>query len=330
MDITSFLHLSYTPDLTEGGIAHALRSLPYSFPRAGGSTYDRLRRAVAETAVEIVFRRYLSGQKIPFEVKAGLPFTGHDRYDVILGGRRCEIKSSLISERDQMSQLRCHPELVLKAPALVESDQHAAEGHSPRDLYLFAFLLGEARASRDELHHVIADKQPHYLIHVMPETWNRPKKWNPLGKLVLKSESEETLNIEIGGQDEAGAMCSCTVELPPRRRLEISTGFFSLSYVHTRSEFPKRIGVHSPVRRETYLIDAPDWGNIWVYGTDILLAGFITREEFRRRATFLPAGSHDFGNKKTQVKSLAVPVSDLRPLSELFERVKISSGVKTA
>jgi len=282
---------------------------------------------VAETAAEIAFRRYLSEQNIPFEVKAALPFTGHDRYDVMLGGRRCEIKSFLISDREQISRIQRAPEFVLKAPALVASDQHAREGASPRDLYLFAFLPGGVTASRNELQKVIEDNQPHYLIHVMPETWNRPSQWNPLGTLVLKSEAEEAQIIEIGGQEEGGAMRSVTVELPPRRRLEVPAGFFSLAYVHTKSRTPARIGVYSPVRRETYLIEDRDWGNIWVYGIDILLAGYITREEFRRRASFLPTGSRVFQYRQTQVKNLAVPVSDLRPLAELFEHVKLSAAV---
>src|SRR5215211_6910344 len=120
-------------------------------------------------------------------------------------------------------------------------------------------------------------------------------------------------------------MRSLNVELLPRTRVEVQNRFFSLSYVHTKSSCPARIGIYSPIRRETYLIGAPDWGNIWVYGKDVLLAGYITREEFSRRASFIPTGSRVFQYDHTQVKNLAVPVSELRPLSELFERVKMSS-----
>jgi hypothetical protein len=323
---SDILHLRYTRDLTEGGIAYALRSLPYSFQRVGSSIYDRLRRAVAGAAVQLAFRRYLSEQDIPFEVKGALPFTEHERYDVMLGGRRCEIKSFLISQHEQISHLQRDPELVLNVPALVASDQHAAEGHSPRDLYLFAFPMGGVTAAREDLQKVIEAKQPHYLIHVMPERWNRPSKWNPLGTLVMKSEAEETQTVEIGGQEEGREMRSCSLELPPRTRLEIQNGFFSLSYVYTKSDSPARIGIHSPIRRETYLIGAQDWGNLWVYGMDVLLAGYITREEFSRRASFIPTGSHVFQYNQTQVKNLAVPVSDLRPLSELFERGSLRSA----
>jgi hypothetical protein len=323
---SDLIHLPYTRDLTEGGIAYALRSLPYIYNRMGGSSYDPLRRVIASAAVQLAFRRYLSEQNIPFEVKGAAPFTEHDRYDVSLGGRRCDIQPFLISHHNQISEMQRNPQVLLKAPALVASDQHAGDIHSQFDLYLFAFLSGLITTSANELQKVIEAKQPHYLVHVMPDAWNRPMKWNPLGTLVLKSESEETQTLEIGGQDEGREMWSCRVELPPRTRVEIQNRFFSLSYVHSKSKLDARIGIRSPAYKETYLIDAQDWGNIWVYGMDILLAGYITRDDFSRRASFIQTGSRVFQYDATHVKNLAVPVSDLKPLSELFERIKTQNA----
>ena len=142
---------------------------------------------------------------------------------------------------------------------------------------------------------------------------------------MLKSEAEEKITIEIGGQDEGREMRSSTIELPPRTRIQIDDGFFSVAYLHVKSIPAARIGIHSPVRKQTYLIDSVDWSNIWVYGMDVLLAGYITREEFSRRASFIQAGSRVFQYAATHVKNLAVPMSDLKPLSELLQRTKISS-----
>ena len=319
---SDLLHLPYTRDLTEGGIAYALRSLPYTYNRMGGSPYDRLRRTVANVAVELAFRRYLSEQNIPFDVKGAAPFTDPERYDVSLGGRRCDIKSFLISYREQISEMRRNPNVVLKAPALVPSDQNAANMRSENDLYLFAFLSGLVAASQDDMKKVIEADQPHYLIHVMSEAWTRPAAWNPLGALVLKSESAETQIVEIGGQDEGREMRSRLVEIPPRTRIQIEDGFFSLSHVHIKSLTAARMGIHSPIRKETYIIGSMDWSNIWVYGMDILLAGYLTREEFNRRASFIQAGARVFQFNRTYTKNLAVPISDLKPLSDLFERVR--------
>ncbi|HET9906080.1 MAG TPA: hypothetical protein VFQ23_05555, partial [Anaerolineales bacterium] len=166
---------------------------------------------------------------------------------------------------------------------------------------------------------------PHYLVHIMPDSWVRPQTWNPLGELVLKSDSEEAQIVEIGGQDAGREMRSCQVELPPRKRTRVKDEFFSLSYTHMKSMPNARIGIHSPIRRETYVIDRTDWGNIWVYGLEILLTGYLTREAFNRRASHIQAGARVFQYDKTRTKSLAVPVSDLKPLSELVERLKAST-----
>ena len=152
---SDLVHLPYTRDLTEGGIAYALHALPYMYNRAGSSPYDPLRRVVTGATVELAFRRYLSEQNISFDVKGAAPFTEPDRYDVSLGGQRCDIKSFLISHRDQIAEIRRNPQVLLKAPALVASDQHAGDGHSRCDLYLFAFLSGLITASQSDLQKVI-------------------------------------------------------------------------------------------------------------------------------------------------------------------------------
>ena len=322
VSVSDLLHLPYTRDLTEGGIAYAVRSLSYTYNRMGGSSYDRLRRIVAGVAVELAFRRYLSEQNIPFDVLGATPFTDPDHYDVSLGGRRCDIKSFLITHREQIAEMKRDPHIVLNAPALVPSDQNAAEGHSDNDLYLFAFLSGLVASSQEDLQKVTASHQPHYLVHAMPDGWMRPMDWNPLGKLALKSDSEETQIVEIGGQDEGREMRTRVVEIPPHTRVEIEEGFFSVAYIHVQNMPNARIGIRSARRKETHLIGAPDWGNIWVYGMDILLAGYLTRAEFNRYAEPIQAGARVFQYDRTRTKNLAVPVLNLKPISDLFERVR--------
>src|ERR1043165_9256629 len=156
---SDFIHLRYTGDLTEGGIAYAVRSLPYTYNRMGGSPYDRLRRIVAGVAVELAFRRYLSERNIPYDVKGATPFTDPDHYDVALGGRRCDIKSYLITYREQIAEMKRNPQIVLNAPALYPSDQNAAEGHLNNDIYLFAFLSGLIAGSDEKMKKVVEANQ---------------------------------------------------------------------------------------------------------------------------------------------------------------------------
>jgi len=321
INISDFVRLPYTRDLTEGGIAYALRSLPYTHNRIGGSPYDRLRRITAGAAVELAFRRYLAGQNVPFEVKGAMPFTEPERYDVSLGGRRCNIKSFLITYREQITEMKRNPGIVLNAPALVPSDQNAAEGHTDKDIYLFAFLTGLVAASQEDIQKAMVGKQPFHLVHVMPDSWMRPSVWMPLGKLVLKSESAMAQVVEINGQDQEREMRISVLELPPNAKIHIDQNFFTVAYLQSKSLPGARIGIHSSARKATHLINPMDWGNIWIHGMDILLAGWLTRAEFNQRAHQLQEGARVFQYDRTRTKNLYVPVHDLKPISDLLERV---------
>jgi hypothetical protein len=327
---SDLIHLAYTPDLTQGGIAYAVRSLPYTYNRMGGTHFDRLRRIVAGVAVELAFRRYLFEQDIHFDVKGATPFTDPDRYDVSLGGHRCDLKSFLILHRERIAEMRRDPGVVLKAPALVPSDQHASQNHDENELYLFAFLEGHITTSRREIKNAIQAGQPAYLVHTLPEAWVQPQNWAPLGMLALKCESDRPIHVELAGQDEWRGFVTRWVELPPRTRVVIDEPFFTLSSIHVDESFAGRLGIHSPVRDKMHIITSRDWGNIWVYGLEILLAGYLSRQEFGRRAEFVQPGTRVFQYDKTRAKNLAVPVADLRPLRSLLEHVKEWEAEKQA
>ena len=87
-----------------------------------------------------------------------------------------------------------------------------------------------------------------------------------------------------------------------------------------------RLGIRSTAHKSTHLIGANEWGNIWIYGMDILLAGWQTRGEFNQLARPVQEGARVFQYDRTRTKNLAVPVFDLKPLAELFEHVKLWAG----
>lgn len=317
-----FIKLPYTPDLTEGGIAYATRSLSYTYDRMGGSLYSRLRRIVSGVAVELAFRRYLGEQAIPFDVKGATPFSEPDRYDVSLGGHRCDIKTFVMSKRNQITSTRRAPELVLRAPALIPSDQFVSDHYSDQDLYLFAFLFGLTTNSPEDIQKAVDAEQRTYLIHPLRNDWSRPANWAPFGRLALKSECSVPINIEIGGQDADRNFITEKLTLEPLKRVFAVNQYYSLAYVHCESIADARVGLHSASKGEMVLIQPHEWGNIWIYGMDIWLTGYISHDEFRRKASTIFAGSRVFQYSKTQTKNLSVPIADLRSLTELFERVK--------
>ncbi|NOH04783.1 MAG: hypothetical protein HND47_23840 [Chloroflexi bacterium] len=316
---TDLLRLPYTPDLTEGGIEYALRSLAFLQERAGASLADRLRRTVANIAVELAFRRHLSQLNIPYEVRASASFAERERFDVFLDGRRCGIKSFFISDRNQIKAIRENPAILLNAPALVPADVHAADGHAYNDVYVFAFATGVAAASQADLQKAIAKGLPHHLVHVMPKAWRQPSNWNPLGALSLKSESAEELIVEVSGQDADREMKRKGISLPPGVKVKLDESFYSIAALHIRRLPEARIGIRCETNPETHLVSPFDWINLWVYGMDVFFAGYLPYEEFSQRAKTLLPDSQVFQYKHTKTKNLAVRVSDLKPIGRLLE-----------
>ncbi len=319
---TDFITIPYTPDMTHGGIAYACKSLPYTYNRMRSSLFHRLRRIVAGVAVELAFRRHLSQNKIPHDNLGATPFTDPDRYDIAIGGRRCDLKSFLLIHKDQISQIRRSPAQLLEAQALVPVDQAASSQMSSEDLYIFVFVTALLTPNQDTLAKARNANQPVYMIFPLPKVWARPQNWASLGKLALKSDASRQIKIELGGQDYEHHRLSEQINLKPGIRSTAQENFHALHYLHTPDIPDGPIGIHSPTLVETQIVAPLEWGNIWVYGMEIILAGYMRRGEFRKKAMHLPAGSRVFQYPRTSTANWALPIKKLHPLSSLFEHAK--------
>ena len=337
---TDILKLPYTADLTESGIAVATRSLTLSpAPRAGyepsattsapttnkgsdGSLFQRMRRIVGAVAVELAFRRALRDQGVQFDVINALPFSDPERYDVSLGGHRCILKNELVSRRNQISALRTNPAELLLAPAVILEDDLSSADRYGKELLIFTFLLGLTTNSHEDIRKALAANQPIYMLHAMPAAWAQPETWVPNGRLQLKSECRSTLQIELGGLDAGRNFISERVLLNPLERVYAANSYYSLAYLHSDTIPDARVALHYTGKSDLCTILPYEWDNIWVYGLEIWLTGFLQQDEFRRKASSTFSGSQVFQYSKTRMKQLSVPVSELYSLEKLFKLVK--------
>ncbi len=309
------IRLPYTPDLTQAGIAYALRWLAGPLQPQEGAGLGPLRQVTAEKAAELAFRRCLQAQGVAHETQRVTPFTEPERWDVLLGGWRCDLRGAWLNRARLVQRIDKDAGLLLEAAAQAPCEQPAAsEPWAGHDLYLFAFVLGQTSPLQAD--------PPSWLIHRMPAAWSRPAAWASLGRLALKTEHPRPLTVELGGQAQARGFVSETVTLLPGERAWASQTFYSLAYLHVACLPEGRVGVYSPRLRRTCLVPRRGWGDLWLRGGEVILAGWMPRAEFLRRARFLPAGSRVLQDACTPGPSLAVPVAELYPLAELFARAR--------
>lgn len=329
-----FIYLPYTDDLNWAGVAYACRSLHYTYNRmqAGSlnqgrdqkftQAYNRLERIISGKAVELAVRRHLIEVNVPFDNLGDTPFTDPDRYDISLGGRRCDLKSHLVLNPKLIQNIQHQPALLLQASALVPENQAVSRLLNENDVLIFAFVTACLAENYIAAQARQARGLPVYWMHLLPGEWGVVSPWSSLGEIALKSELEPILNIELGGQGQDHRFLSEQVTLPARQRMTAHHDYHTLLYLHIDPYPQGRVGISSARLGQSHLIQAVDWVNVWVYGMQIILVGYITRREFNRQANRLPVGSRVFQYSRTRTPNLAVPISALQPLDDLYRQVR--------
>jgi hypothetical protein len=213
----------------------------------------------------------------------------------------------------------------LQASAITPLDQFVREAETSQDIHLFAFLLALAARSQLDQKKLEATKKPHYYLVALPKNWSQPAIWAPMNPIALKSEADHPLTVELGGLNADRNFFHSKVQLQPRTRTIVKDEFHSLAFIHIQDHPDARLGVHSPrfqQHSQMHIINPADWGNIWIYGMEIWLTGWLSLDEYQQRSVVLPAGQSSFQYSRTRHKNLCVPMDELLPLEKLFEQTR--------
>ena len=316
------IQMDYSPDLTDTGVRETIRALafPARFPHL--DSFDLMRQRVADNIVSLAFRRYLIQQEVPYQTIESASFTEPDQFDISFGGRRCVLFAQMICQRDLVQEVHKNPKQLLQGEVYLPEGGMAA-AYRDVDLYLFVYLTALITHSRDEVDKAQIAEQPLYILHQMPSRWSIPKKWQQLGEMAFKADVSENIWLELHGQDQRQAYHLQNLMLPPRERLTGGSSFYTLGAVHTDQIPSGPVGIFSPALNETYLIAPHQWGNIWVYGLRLYLAGYATQAEFNRLSRRVDGEEVARVNPCARNAAfMSIPVQELKPASDLFVRAR--------
>jgi len=319
---SEFITLPYSPDLTRAGIEYICRSLSHTHNYRRATRFNHLRSGVAQVSVELAFRRYLVKQDIPHRIHEVMPFTQPGHHYVTLGGRRCDLKVHILTSKTKIRRIRRNPEILLDDHAILPNKHSQSEGLTDKDLYIFAFLNALVTPNHHTLKQAIAAHQPIHLFRSFPESWGQPRLWKSMGTITAKSDSSLIHQVVVGGQKGDRAFQTEHFNLDPGERIELRTDFHALIYAHISTVPDGPLRFHNEKLKDAHIIEPLHWGNMWVYGLEIILTGYITRGDYHQMATLHSPQSSLLPYSYDDAQVFALPISKLHPLSMLFSRTK--------
>jgi hypothetical protein len=320
--ITNLILLDCEKTYLQAGVEEACRAAaqPGRFPQL--NSFDRIRLRVADNLAALAFRRCLADHRVPHQYAASPGFADPTGYLPVIGGRNCIPVPQLICRRSLIRSLRKDPAQLLKRDLIVP-ERAGWQAFGQEDLYVFAFISALVTRSREAIKKAVNAGEPLKLLYRMPPEWSLPERWSPLETLVFKTDLSNAVTLTLHGQDGRQQYCSQQVKLAGRQRTEVSSKFFSIGALQV-DRLPKGpIGIHNPASEETLLAAPYQWGNVWLYGIEITLAGYFRRRDFHRRAVRPSMSEALYANPcLAEEHLLSLPVEDLKPLPDLFQRAE--------
>lgn len=324
LTVQDFRKLIYTPDLSEIGVQYICTQLP-QLPINGDlkQVTNKLHQLISQKAADLAFRRYLDSQEIPYNLSESVSFAEQDYQAMSIGGRRCHVVGGLVTKKNDIRRIRKTSPHLLDEVIELPGAANASEGISAHDLVVFVFIGGLLAKSKDDLRRIKHNELATNIMFVLPEPWRIPKKWYALEQLVIKSDSPEKCKLTIAGEDQQRNQITVDVELMPKVRTVVDVELYSISHIQSHEEITGKIGVHSKVMKQTLVIEPKHWKNIWVYGSDILILGYLLGSVLLEKSIDIPAGESTFQARYgTTEKSTAIRIKQLQPISELIERTR--------
>ena len=322
LSLNDVISLTYTPDLTGAGIAYAFQALPDIAAVSRPEFFQNIRWIVIEQAAELAFRRHLITGKVPHQLVSNSQFASAARACVRIGGRICDVKSSALFQRSKIRRLRQNPASLLSTLTLISREALATEQRNDTDLLVFSFVTALVAGNLSASKQAASAGLPISLVYPLPANWSGRSAWSHLGQLVMKSETAQPLHLTLVGQAEDRSPLCEEVLLPPGLKFEGVNKYHALTYLRLEELPSGRLGIRSPGLQKTLLVSPFHWGNVWVYGMQIYLAGWMTRAEYSCSASLHTPVHNAWQPAPPGTKYMALPVAELHPLEELFLRAR--------
>ncbi|MDD5467726.1 MAG: hypothetical protein PHS96_07950 [Anaerolineales bacterium] len=306
--------IPYSSELTRAGLHVACQRLPDMQRRPGESAHAWLRQAVMQASAEVILRRHLHRHGVMFQVLPRNPFSRPAEYEVVIAGRRCALLVETITRREEIIQAQTEASRLLGRELTFASERFALEQRCDADLYLFAIVTARIMLRRADAPRA---GQTAFWIYAFPERWRRPQRRASLGALAFTTRMTHPPELVLGGLGSERSFQNESLSLRTQAPIVPRQEYFALTYLHAARPPAQEIEISSSRFSRPLVVAPAQWGNIWIYGRQVILLGYLSRREIRLSLLSSRPRLAPFSGNNTD--TLSIPVHKLHPLLDLFQ-----------
>jgi len=297
--------LPYMPELPVAGCLYACRGLLHAADYERASRYAALREAAAQAVIELALQRFLVEHNIPYYLEAVAPFTAPDHASLVLGGRVCQVLP-MLSEHALAGRQGALQAYLEESRLPLPAKRGLPDAHEDEELLIYGAVWRKPELQDAAFTH--PESPAEMVVHPLPASWAQPQMWTRLGEVQVKSTSSGVLRIWLEGQNEQRQYLSETLSLLAGEPQGVPPGFYALAALRADHQPDGTVAILRKGDRQAYGVGPHQWAALWRKVNEIRLLGYLSRGEARRMAPSVPGTT--------------IPLTKLRPLPELFERVK--------
>jgi hypothetical protein len=309
-----FIHCSPSPLLLQAAADFAYRGLVLhsSHPVPSDAA---LQAAVADSLARICFQRYLAANQIPFQVDPDGSIRDPMRYRLEIGGRRCQIRNFFVCSADQRIALGTGSGICEQAAVLLPFDVLSSDIPREHDVLVFSAVMAESVRTLIQTQGRVLQGAPSFVLARLDRFYR--EKAMAGGGVCLRNEGAGALDCRLTGVTVGRSWREERIRLAPGEGVR-SAGWSALAGL--RAELPPvaRLLLERGEPPSRMRIEPAHWINLWLYGCHIVYFGWLTKNEYRRYADLLPAGSENWFYHRTRGLNWAIPVRRLHSLANMI------------
>ena len=280
-----------------------------------------LRNLALHISTNLLFRRYLSQNQIPFTISNGSQ-GGEELWPTIaIGGRRCNMNCRFSAKPEWDVDDEPNPTSLLKEDISLPKHHDALKNDGRETIEVFSALIVDSKRANLSIGELAKRGENLFLINILENM--HEINWEAAGgQIEFYYEGENDLILEVGGLDEKFNPITESIHFGFHKRAFTKSVFSRVIYLTANTLPEKSISLSLGAAKKIFL-PVSSWGSLWLRVTTCVFFGFLHSTDLRQRFDKLIRTNTSYRINWFRTEKHKISVLELNPLPKLFGIAKM-------